>query len=217
MLSINNLTYKRGSRVILDNLSYTFKPGSITCIVGPSGIGKSTLLSCIAQLYTDYEGSISINDTPLKSLSNNGRAQAIGMVFQQWNLFPLLSARENIAQPLQVVGNQSKQEALVKADKLLKTFGMESYGDYYSSQLSGGQQQRIALARALGLQPKILCLDEPTSSLDAENTKLLIQELKKLKREGITLVIASHDRQFVEEIADTIVELSTLSSLGNFP
>ena len=207
MLSIDNLTYKRGSKTILDTISYRFKPGSITCIVGPSGSGKSTLLSCIAQLYTDYEGTISVQEKSLMSFTAQERAQLIGMVFQQWYLFPLLTAQENIAQPLQVVAGMDKKAALNQAQILLRKFAMHDYARSYSTQLSGGQQQRIALARALGLQPKILCLDEPTSSLDAENTNLLLQELRRLKDAGITLIITSHNAQFVEEIADTVVKL----------
>ncbi len=206
MLTVNKLTYKRGDTTILDNLSCTFEPGTITCIIGPSGVGKSTLLSCITQLY-NYEGTISFEDTDLKSLSAPERAQIIGMVFQELYLFPQLTARDNIAQPLWVTGMLSKQEAQERADKLLKTFGMEEYADRYSSQLSGGQQQRVALARALGLQPRVLCLDEPTSSLDEENTRLLVEELQQLKQEGITLVITSHDSSLVNACADTILKL----------
>ncbi len=208
MLIVRNLTYKRGSKTILDNLSCEFKPGTITCIVGPSGAGKSTLLSCIAQLYTNYTGTVSIEDTNLQTLTIAQRTQLVGMVFQQFNLFPQLTARDNIAQPLWVTGMLSKELAYANADKLLATFGMQDYANRYISQLSGGQQQRVALARALGLQPKVLCLDEPTSALDKENTLLLVEELKRLKQEGITLVITSHDTFLVDACADTVLELT---------
>ncbi len=207
MLIVNNLTFKRGDKTILDNLSCSFEPGTITCIVGPSGAGKSTLLTCIAQL-DPYEGKISYNKINLATVSGAERAKIIGLVFQKLYLFPQLTVRNTIAQPLWVTGTLSKEEARSSADKLLATFGMQDYADRYSSQLSGGQQQRVALARALGLQPKVLCLDEPTSSLDEENTMLLVKELKRLKLEGITLVITSHDTFFVNACADTVLELT---------
>ncbi len=207
MLSVTNLTFKRGSQTILDQVTYTFAPGTITCIVGPSGSGKSTLLACLTQLYTSYEGTIRSNDLVLSSLTAQERAQTIGIVFQTWHLFPLLTAQENISQPLMLIGGLSKEQAREKAAELLRTFDMQDYAHAYSSQLSGGQQQRIALARALGLKPKILCLDEPTSALDAGNSQLLIEELKQLKLTGITVIITSHDREFVASVADTVLEL----------
>ncbi len=208
MLSITNLTFKRGPKTILDSLTYTFEPGAITCIGGPSGSGKSTLLACLAQLLTSYEGAIDTRGKNLSTLTPQERAQVIGMVFQSWYLFPLLTALENIAQPLELTGGLSKEEAHSKARQLLTIFGMEKFVSSYSSQLSGGQQQRIALARALALEPQILCLDEPTSSLDGDNSQRLIKELKRLKEQGITLIITSHDKAFVTLVADTVLELT---------
>jgi polar amino acid transport system ATP-binding protein len=170
-------------------------------------MGKSTFLSCLAQLYTDYTGTVSLATTNLKSLSPRECSQQIGLVFQKLFLFPQLTALQNVAQPLWINGLLSKQDAYSSARTLLETFGMLDFADRYSSHLSGGQQQRVALARALGLQPRVLCLDEPTSSLDEGNTLLLVEELKRLKDQGIILIIASHDRTFVEACADRIVEL----------
>lgn len=208
MLSITNLTFRRGPKTILDRVTYTFEPGTIICIVGPSGSGKSTLLACLSQLLPSYEGTIDSTGIDLSRLTPQERAKMIGIVFQSWYLFPLLTAQENIAQPLELTGGLSKQDAQTKAHQLLRTFGMEEFANSYNSQLSGGQQQRVALARALALEPKILCLDEPTSSLDIDNSQRLIEELKRLKEQGITLIITSHDREFVKLVGDTVVELT---------
>lgn len=207
MLIVSNLSFKRDDSTILANISATFEPGTITCITGASGIGKSTLLSCIAQLYP-YEGTISFETTDLANLGSTENARMVGMVFQQLYLFPQLTVRDNVAQPLWVTGQLTKKQALAKAEQLLTDLGMRDYADRYCSQLSGGQQQRVALARAVALQPKVLCLDEPSSSLDEDTTRLLIEVLYKLKQKGITLIITSHDTSFVSLCADSVLELT---------
>lgn len=207
MLRLTNLTFKRDTQVILKNLSYQFSPGSITCIVGPSGSGKSTLLACLTQLLTDYEGSIQVDLKELKELTVKERAQEIGIVFQDWQLFPLLTALDNVAQPLRLSG-LSAEDAQTRAQQLLVSFGMDGYEDAISIRLSGGQQQRIALARALALNPRVLCLDEPTSALDSRNRSRLRAELIRLKEAGITLIITSHDDEFVASLADMVLELN---------
>lgn len=209
MLSVQGLNLQLGSKTLFRGLSFELPMGSITCITGKSGIGKSTLLECIAQLRTTYTGSITVRGQEVKTMRAAERAALIGLVFQQFNLFPHLTALENCAQPLTVTQNISAKKAYERALSTLAELGMDEYQNAYPIRLSGGQQQRVALARALALQPKILCLDEPTSALDPENALILVKILKKLSNEGITILSTSHDLSFVRELTDRVICIET--------
>ena len=207
MLSVQDLSIYFGDKRVLECISFDIPRGSITCIMGKSGVGKSTLLECITQLRTNYKGTITLNGENLKMLPPYKRAALIGLVFQQFNLFPHLTVLENCMQPLLIVQKMSKREAREAALLLLTSLGLEEYKDAYPNQLSGGQQQRVAIARALVLKPQLVCLDEPTSSLDEENSLLLIQELKKLSSQGLTILCTSHDKSFVQALTENVIML----------
>jgi polar amino acid transport system ATP-binding protein len=189
MLEVKNLSVvKRKGEKILKSVSVTIPLGRITLLLGKSGSGKTTLLRCMAQLERDYSGEI----------WNGG--QNIGFVPQNYALFPHLSALENCVQPRSL--RVGKQQAREEAEKMLGEFGMGAYGNAYPHELSGGQQQRVAIARSLMLEPSLLLLDEPTSSLDPANTDLLIGVIQRLKGEGKGLVISSQDMGFAAKILD---------------
>ena len=207
MLSVQDLSITLGNRKLFNKLSFELRRGTITCITGKSGIGKSTLLECIAQLRTIYDGTISCAGKDLKMMPASERASLIGFVFQQFNLFPHMTVIENCMQPLMVTQNISNERAYTQAQRMLTSLGMQEYRDAYPIRLSGGQQQRVALARALCLQPQVLCLDEPTSALDADNSQLLADLLRQLSSHGTTIVCTSHDDAFINELNSTIITL----------
>ncbi|MBA3954971.1 amino acid ABC transporter ATP-binding protein [Candidatus Dependentiae bacterium] len=208
MLIVNNLSLYYADRLILDTLSLSITPGSITCLTGKSGAGKTSLLYCIAQLKQQYTGSITYAGKDLRALSVQERSGIIGFLFQHYNLFSHLTALENCIQPLMVVKKYSHQQATKEALELLEQLELKHVAHNYPTELSGGQQQRIAIARALLLKPELLLLDEPTAALDRESKNILKKLLLDLKTQGITLVISSHDTPFVQEIADTIYILN---------
>lgn len=206
MLKIDNLTICYGSNEIVRDVSLTAAQGTITCLIGKSGTGKTSVLRAIAQLIP-YSGSITIDEKNSALFSADQRASTIGMVFQQFNLFEHCTVLKNCMQPLMVVKKLNVHDAKKSALHYLAQFSMHSFADQYPQKLSGGQQQRVAIARALCLQPKVLLLDEPTSALDPENIQNLIAILNSLKQQGYTLIVASHDMNFVDQVADTIIEL----------
>ncbi len=203
MVSVKNLTATLDGKKILDDVSCTLEQGRITTFLGKSGAGKTTLLKALANLVPTCSGSITINGQKLNSLSPLHRAQEIGFVFQDFNLFSNLTVLQNCIDPLLVAG-KSEQEARAQALQMLEQVGMTASLEQYPSQLSGGQQQRVAIARALCLQPRVLLLDEPTASLDPENTKKLVKILKNLAAQGLTIGVSSQDTNFVKLIFDRI-------------
>ncbi len=210
MIRLNQLTSRSintsSSNPILNQISLTINSQSITTLIGKSGAGKTTLLRSIAGLEGIKQGEILINNKNILNLSVQERAQMIGFVFQDFNLFPHMTVLENCMQPLMVIKKLSKKNALQQALASLNHFDMTAYQTSYPTQLSGGQKQRVAIARALTLGPKILLLDEPSSALDPENTSILIKLLKSLCNEGITIVLASQDMAFIKNIqADVIL------------
>ena len=193
------------SRPILENVSCIIPTGRISSIIGKSGSGKTTLLRCIVGLQPITRGSIHLQNQDLTQVSAQQRAGLVGFVFQNFNLFPTMTALDNCMQPLLVVQRLPVDEARTRALSLLTSLGMRSYQRSYPSQLSGGQQQRVALARALALGPKLLALDEPSSALDPENTLILTQLLQKLCAEtNITVLLASQDMNFVRALGDSV-------------
>ncbi len=199
------LQYKNQPEPTLKNIDFHIPKGRITALIGKSGAGKTSLLKCIGSLIRFYTGNILCNNLDIKKLTPKNRANLIGFVFQQFNLFPHMTAMENCMQPLKVVYGLSKKEAHARALKKLQLVDMEQHAHKLPHELSGGQQQRVAIARALCLKPQVLLLDEPTSALDPENTLQLLSVLKHLVEvTNITIVLASHDMRFVRHILDNI-------------
>jgi polar amino acid transport system ATP-binding protein len=181
----------------LRGVSLEVYPGQVIVIVGPSGSGKSTLLRCINRLEEYDSGSIVVDGIPLDSAENiNAVRQEVGMVFQSFNLFAHLTVLENITLAQRIVRKRNKTEAEEIARGLLKKVGIPEKADFYPIQLSGGQQQRVAIARALAMNPKIMLFDEPTSALDPEMIKEVLDVMLDLAREGMTMVVVSHEMGF---------------------
>jgi len=197
-----SLRYSRKESLILSDISVSFPIGRITVLLGKSGAGKTSLLRCIAGLEKPIAGSIRINGKELALLSAPERARLVGIVFQQFNLFPHLTVLQNCMQPLMVNSNMFSDDAQTRALHHLKLVEMEAFAHRYPSQLSGGQQQRVAIARALCLEPQVLLLDEPTSALDPASTRALQRLLQQLASQGLAVVISSHDMEFVRNILD---------------
>ncbi len=211
MIKIDNIskTFIVGTHIVkaVDHCTHIVKKGEVVVVIGPSGSGKSTLLRCINQLETIDSGHISIDGadiTSRKTNINKIRAE-VGMVFQSFNLFPHKSVRENINLAQTKVRKRSKIEANKKTDELLTKVGIEQKAHAYPSQLSGGQQQRVAIARALAMDPKIMLFDEPTSALDPEMVGEVLDVMLTLAREGMTMVVVSHEMGFAREVADTVI------------
>jgi polar amino acid transport system ATP-binding protein len=196
----------RGTVHALRGVSLDVMPGEVVVIVGPSGSGKSTLLRCINRLETIDSGSIIVDGIPLKGARNINKVRAeVGMVFQQFNLFPDRTALGNIVLAQRVVRKRKKAEAIAKAHDLLAKVGIPEKADAYPGQLSGGQQQRVAIARALAMDPKIMLFDEPTSALDPEMIKEVLDVMLALAKEGMTMVVVSHEMGFARAAADRAV------------
>lgn len=203
MVIVDQLTVTITQKEILEQISLQLKPGTISVFIGGSGAGKTTLLKTIAGLTPITDGTITVDGQQLNQLNSYERAEKVGFVFQEFNLFAHLTALENCIDPLMVHG-RSYEEATEQSLKLLQNLGMKEYADHYPAELSGGQQQRVAIARALSLQPKMILLDEPSASLDPANTDRLVEILKSLAAQGLTVALSSQDMSFVRKVAYTI-------------
>lgn len=199
MLNIKNLTKTYGSKKVLDNVSLSVDKGGVVILLGPSGVGKSTLLRCLNNLETIDNGTVEFEGKTL-DLSTVNKDHTTAMIFQQFDLFNHLSALENITLPLEIVQKKSKSEAQEIAHELLKKFGLAEKANNYPSQLSGGQKQRLAIARTLALKPKIICFDEPTSALDPLLTTHVANTIQELADEGYIILIASHDTALLDKL-----------------
>jgi ABC-type polar amino acid transport system ATPase subunit len=217
MIILRDLSFFRGKHIVLNNISLSIERKKIVTFLGKSGIGKTTLLHCIAQLEQQYTGYITVDGKELKSLSPHDRAMLVGFVFQHYYLFPHLSVEQNCIQPMMVVRKWRKEQAQKKTDYFLHQLGVENLAHKYPNQLSGGQQQRVALARALCLEPKVLLLDEPTAALDQENTNSISILLQGMREDGMTIVIATHNLGFATTVSDEIYEIKsgTLITVSN--
>lgn len=204
MLEVKNLYKEFNNRPILKDISFTLKDGDIMTIVGPSGAGKTTLLRIIAGLETKDSGEILIDSQAYDS----GK---VGVVFQDYNLFPNLNVLQNITLAPTMVLKESKEEANKKAYELLNRLQMNGREKQYPYELSGGQKQRVAIARALAMKPRILCYDEPTSALDPNLRKEVEKMILGLKKSGLTQLIITHDLQFAENVADQMLKVQPLS------
>ncbi len=191
----------------VDGISAHIKPSEVVVIIGPSGSGKSTYLRCLNGLETLTSGQIIIDgvDLTAKKTDLNMVRREVGMVFQQFNLFPHKSVLQNIVLAQQVVRKRKSSEALEKARMLLQKVGIAEKENEYPIRLSGGQQQRVAIARALAMDPKIMLFDEPTSSLDPEMVGEVLEVMKQLAREGMTMVVVTHEMGFAREVADRVL------------
>lgn len=197
-----NITKTFGNLTVLENLSFGVEKNEIAAILGPSGIGKSTLLKCIVQLEPVDRGSFLLNG---ETLTEKNRTQ-VGLVFQSSSLFQHKNVLENLLMAPRYHKLYEEEELLSMADKYLKDFGLSDKKYAYPSELSGGQRQRIAIIRALLLRPLLLCFDEPTSSLDQDNKALLLEILQKIKKDHAILIV-SHDEEFIDKAADKKIHL----------
>ena len=199
MLVIKDLSKQFHGKKIVDNISFTVDKGGIAMLIGPSGVGKSTLLRILNNLETIDGGSITLDDKPLDS-----KEHISGMVFQGFNLFEHLTVEQNITIALEKVMGLSTKEAKRVARTLLKRYGLLEKADAYPSQLSGGQKQRLAIARTIAMKPKIICFDEPTSALDPMLTSHVAKNIQELANEGYIVLIASHDTALLDKLDCTI-------------
>ncbi|WP_018662686.1 amino acid ABC transporter ATP-binding protein [Heyndrickxia acidiproducens] len=207
MIKVVNLKKTFGKNEVLKSINVEIKPQEVVVVIGPSGSGKSTFLRCINLLETITYGHIYIEgiDIADKTTDMNKIRTEVGMVFQQFNLFPHMTVMENIILAPTKVRKLSKEAAKQKALELLLRVGLEEKADAYPDSLSGGQKQRIAIARALAMEPKIMLFDEPTSALDPEMVGEVLEVMKSLAKEGMTMVIVTHEMGFAREVGDRVL------------
>lgn len=206
MIRVRNLCKKFADLEVLNNISTDINKGEVLVIIGPSGSGKSTFLRCLNLLEEPTSGEIIFEGTSITSKDNdiNLLRQKMGMVFQQFNLFSHLTVLENVTiAPIKVKG-MSKEEAEKVALNLLKRIGLEDKANVYPQNLSGGQKQRIAIARALAMSPDVLLFDEPTSALDPEMVGEVLDVMKDLAKDGMTMIVVTHEMGFAKEVADRV-------------
>ncbi len=206
MISIKNLHKKFGKLHVLKDVSAHISEKEVVVIIGPSGSGKSTLLRCINYLEQPTEGEIIVDGIPLTGEANiNKVREEVGMVFQRFNLFPHMTVLENITLAPVKVRKMVRSEAEKIALELLEKVGLADKAHAYPEQLSGGQQQRVAIARALAMKPKVMLFDEPTSALDPEMIKEVLDVMKALANEGMTMVVVTHEMGFAREVGDRVI------------
>lgn len=210
MLKVTNLKKSFGGRKILDDVSFTVEDGNILTIVGPSGAGKTTLLRCITGLETADAGTFTIDGKEFNPQDLTNADSVMGVVFQDFNLFPHLSVLENLTLAPTLVLKQDRATAEKKALTLLNQLGLKDKEQLYPYQLSGGQKQRVAIARALAMKPKILCYDEPTSALDPNLRDEVANLILSLKAQGVTQLVVTHDMEFAQKIADQMLKVQAL-------
>ena len=207
MINVENLSKNFGDLKVLKNISTTINKGEIISIIGPSGSGKSTFLRCINKLEEPTEGHIYIDGMDLmdKKTDINKIRERVGMVFQHFNLFPNMTVLENLTLSPIMVKKESKEEAEKYALYLLEKVGLSDKASSYPTQLSGGQKQRIAIARALAMKPEVILFDEPTSALDPEMIKEVLDVMRDLAKEGMTMLIVTHEMGFARNVGNRIL------------
>ncbi len=207
MIDVKNLSKSFGDHLVLDDISEHIAPGEKVVIIGPSGSGKSTFLRCLNLMEAPSSGVISFDATVINDPKVNidQIRRQMGMVFQHFNLFPNMTVRKNITLAPVRTGLMSKKEADEKAMQLLRRVGLEDKADSYPNQLSGGQKQRIAIVRALAMNPKVLLFDEPTSALDPEMVGEVLSVMKELAKEGMTMVVVTHEMGFAKEVGSRVL------------
>ncbi|MBR6760627.1 MAG: amino acid ABC transporter ATP-binding protein [Oscillospiraceae bacterium] len=211
MISVKKLNKSFGELHILKDLDTQIEQGEKVVIVGPSGSGKSTFLRCLNLMETPTSGSIFFEGTDITKASTsevNLLRRKMGMVFQHFNLFPHLTIRKNITLAPIKLGLMSKEEADAKASSLLQKVGLADKAEQYPNQLSGGQKQRIAIARALAMNPAVMLFDEPTSALDPEMVGEVLNLMKELAEDGMTMIVVTHEMGFAKEVASRVMFMS---------
>ena len=196
-----------GSLIVLDGIDLTVNEGEVVCVIGPSGSGKSTFLRCINRLEKATGGHIFVDEEEItnKKININKAREEIGMVFQQFNLFANYTVLQNIMLAPVELKRMTKAEAKAKAMELLDRVGLSDKANNYPSQLSGGQQQRVAIARALAMNPGLMLFDEPTSALDPEMVGEVLQVMKELAAQGMTMIVVTHEMGFARDVADRVI------------
>ena len=207
LLFVEGLTKAYGDHVVLDNISTEVKRGEVIAIIGPSGCGKSTFLRSLNQLEKITSGCILFEGVDItgSSVDINNIRRKIGMVFQQFNLFPHMTIKENIMFAPVKLKEMTREEASKKAEELLKRVGLLDKADAYPDMLSGGQKQRIAIARTLAMNPDLILFDEPTSALDPEMVEEVLELMNELTQEGMTMIVVTHEMGFAREVANRVM------------
>jgi glutamine transport system ATP-binding protein len=207
MITVKDLYKSFGKLQVLKGISCHISPQEVVCIIGPSGSGKSTLLRCVNQLEKPDSGTVTIDgvELTLPSTDINKVRQQVGMVFQHFNLFPHRTTLENITMAPVVLKKNNKAGAEQVARELLRKVGLLDKDDVYPAQLSGGQKQRVAIARALAMQPKVMLFDEPTSALDPEMVGEVLEVMKDLAKEGMTMMVVTHEMGFAREVGQRVL------------
>lgn len=208
ILEVKNLTksYEKGN-IVLNNISFSLKKGEVVVVIGPSGCGKSTFLRCLNRLEEIDSGTISLNGKEISTENNkvNEIREKIGMVFQSYELFPNMNIMKNLILAPTLVQKRNKEEAKKEAEKLLERVELLEKKNSYPRQLSGGQKQRVAIVRSLIMHPQILLLDEITAALDPEMVREVLQVVLDLAKEGMTMVIVTHEMEFAKAVADRVI------------
>ena len=207
MIAVEHLTKRFGRNLVLDDISETIREGEKVVVIGPSGSGKSTFLRCLNLLEQPTKGTITFDGTVITDPKVNIDAirRQMGMVFQHFNLFPNMTIRKNITLAPVKTKLMGQEEADALALSLLKRVNLEDKADAYPNQLSGGQKQRIAIVRALAMKPKVMLFDEPTSALDPEMVGEVLDVMKKLAADGMTMLVVTHEMGFAREAADRVI------------
>lgn len=207
LIEVSNLRKTYGDHEVLKGITTTISQGEVIAIIGPSGCGKSTFLRSLNRLEEPTNGTILFEGTDItdKKTDINKVREKIGMVFQQFNLFPNMTVKQNIMLAPLKLGKMTKEEASKKADSLLQRIGLADKADAYPAMLSGGQKQRIAIVRALAMNPDVLLFDEPTSALDPEMVGEVLSVMKELAKEGMTMIVVTHEMAFAREVANRVL------------
>lgn len=207
MIRVHHLSKKFGDLEVLKDINLEIEEGKVVCVIGPSGSGKSTFLRCINQLEIPSGGTVRYEGENLVDKSYDIRKfrEEVGMVFQRFNLFPLKTVVENVMMAPVLTKHLNKEKARKKALELLDKVGLKDKADVYPNTLSGGQQQRVAIARALAMEPKALLFDEPTSALDPELVGDVLEVMRSLAKEGMTMVVVTHEMGFARDVADRVI------------
>ncbi|MDQ0340083.1 polar amino acid transport system ATP-binding protein [Caldalkalibacillus uzonensis] len=207
MIKVTNLKKSFGDLAVLKGIDIEIRPQEVVVVIGPSGSGKSTFLRCLNLLESITDGHVYINGVDLadKKTDINQVRTEVGMVFQQFNLFPHMTVLENITLAPMKVRNWPRTKAEEKAMALLNKVGLAEKAGVYPDSLSGGQKQRVAIARALAMEPKVMLFDEPTSALDPEMVGEVLAVMKQLAKEGMTMVVVTHEMGFAREVADRVI------------
>lgn len=217
MVKLENVHKSFGDLEVLKGIELEVKEGEVVCVIGPSGSGKSTILRCLNHLERITTGKITIDGDVMDHRENNNdlvhiphkkilkMCSELGMVFQRFNLFPHKTVIENIIEAPIIVKKEDKAATIAYGEKLLEMVGLSEKRNEYPSRLSGGQQQRVAIARALAMRPKIMLFDEPTSALDPELVGEVLEVMKKLARDGMTMIVVTHEMSFARDVANRVI------------